>query len=119
MRWCPTSATSQPPPSAVPLMQLTTGMPRVSSVRKFFLVCSISRNTAGASAAVRRMVAFRSAPAKNVLLAEARMMPWSVSLSCTTCCVTAVRSSCQSRHMVLTGEPGSSKVMVAMPPSRW
>jgi hypothetical protein len=34
---------SQPPPSAVPLRQLTTGLPSVSSVRKFFLVCSISR----------------------------------------------------------------------------
>jgi len=75
MRWWPTSATSQPPPSAAPLMQLTTGTPSVSSVRKFFLVCSISANTAAASDACSRMVALRSAPAKKVLLADASTMP--------------------------------------------
>ncbi|MDT4840894.1 hypothetical protein FQZ97_747320 [compost metagenome] len=96
-------------------MQLTTGTPSVSSVRKFFLVCSISAKTRGASAGVRRIVLLRSAPAKKVLLADARMMPLIKPLSRTTRPVAVVRSRCQSAHMVFTGEPGSSKVRVAMP----
>ncbi|MEP6972177.1 MAG: hypothetical protein ABJA49_17155, partial [Betaproteobacteria bacterium] len=51
-------------------------------------------------------------------LFDARTMPRIASLSWTTCCVTTVRSCCQASHMVLTAEPGSSKVMVAMPSTR-
>ena len=83
------SATSQPPPSAAPFRQLTTGLPSVSSVRKFFLMRSISAYTLGASAAVMRITPFRSAPAKKVFLAEASTMPWMASWSFTTCSVTA------------------------------
>ncbi len=43
------------------------------------------------------------------------MMPLMSERSRTTRPVTVVRSRCQSAHMVFTGEPGSSKVMVAMP----
>ncbi len=115
MRWWPTSATSQPPPSAVPFRQLTTGLPRVSMVRKFFLMRSISTKTRLASSGFMRITPLRSAPAKKVLLAEARMMPRMASLSFATWAATASRSSCHCRHMVLTGEFSSSKVMTAMP----
>ena len=76
---------------------------------------SISANSLGASSARRRITPFRSAPAKKVLLAEASTMPRMASRSFSTRSVTAPRSSCQAWHMVLTGEPASSKVMVAMP----
>ena len=115
IRWWPINATSQPPPSALPLRQLTTGRPSVSSWRKLFFVCSMSWNTRLASPASRRIVAFRSAPAKKVLLAEARIRPRSPARSACTLWARAAMSCCQAWHMVLTAESGSSKVMVAMP----
>ena len=46
-------------------------------------------------------------------------MPLMASLSCSTRAASADRSSCHCRHMVLTGESGSSKVTVAMPSLSW
>ena len=87
--------------------------------KKFFLICSIFVNTSFASLGCRRIVAFKSAPAKKVDLLDARMIPLIASLSAVTCAASAVMSSLHCVHMVLTAELGSSNVMVAMPLSSW
>ena len=72
----PISATSQPPPSAVPLSSATTGLPSVSSARKLAFSASISAKPGAASFASSVSTPFSAAPAKKVDFAEASSTPW-------------------------------------------
>ena len=79
MRWWQARQISKPPPSAVPLMAATTGLPPVSWRRNSFcswLNWSISLAASDVSAPSSIS---RSAPAKKSALPEARMMPLTLS----------------------------------------
>jgi hypothetical protein len=116
-RACAASATSQPPPSAAPFSSATTGRPRVSIVRKLFFKASMRAKPSAASSGLSFSTLFNSAPAKNVGFADASITPLMRSLSRTSCAAASARSCCHCSVIVLTGEPGSSKVIVAMPSS--
>jgi hypothetical protein len=113
----PISATSQPPPSADPASSETTGLPSVSSLRKLAFIASMAANDAAASSSFSVSSVFSAAPAKKVDFADASSTPLIRSLSATACAAASARSRCHSGVIVLTGEPGASKVIVAMPPA--
>ena len=118
----PTSATSQPPPKR----GCRSGSATTGHAQRFH-ACGNSSSAASISAEALRAASsvgsaaaslpFRSAPAK-----EAWFWPRPGCMPLMALLVASApvrrprsRSCCHCTHMVLTGEPGSSKVSVAMP----
>ena len=83
--------------------------------RKLAFIASTRAKPGAASASVSVITVFSAAPAKKVVLAEASSTPLIRSLSRPSCAAASARSACHSAVIVLTGEPGASKVIVAMP----
>jgi hypothetical protein len=75
MRWWQASPISRPPPSAVPFMAATTGLPSVSSLRSWAFTSVTLANTCGASSGPALDSESRSPPAKNVFLADVTITP--------------------------------------------
>ena len=73
------------------------------------------RKPAAASSAFSFSTPFNSAPAKKVVFAEASSTPLMRSLSRSSRSAASAMSRCHCAVIVLTGEPGWSKVSVAMP----
>ena len=123
MRWLAASATSRPPPSAAPLMAATTGTGSFSMRRSDSFMCCTMSNIDCASSGPTWDICLMSPPAKNVFLAEARMMPLIPAASapsessCSSFSTVARMSSWNVWFMVLTGAFGSSIVSVTMPSS--
>jgi hypothetical protein len=81
MRWWVASPISRPPPSAVPFIAATTGLPSVSSLRSWAFTSVTFLNTSGASAGVALIRLSRSPPAKKVFFADVMITPVMLSLS--------------------------------------
>ena len=75
MRWWQASPISRPPPSAVPFMAATTGLPSVSSLRSWAFTSVTLASTAAASSGPAFERESRSPPAKNVFLADVTITP--------------------------------------------
>ncbi len=99
-RWWQANASSNPPPSAVPLSAATTGTLRVSNRRRSALSASVRANTASASSGPAWMSSTRSPPAKKVDFAEVRMTPVSPS-SASSRRTTSARSAVKRARIVL------------------
>ena len=122
MRWLAASATSRPPPSAAPLMAATTGTGSFSMRRSDSFMCCTMSNIDWASSGPTCDICLMSPPAKNVFLAEVRMMPLMPpsppsASSCSSFSTVARTSSWKVWFIVLTGAFGSSIVSVTMPSS--
>src|SRR5581483_2306958 len=126
MRWWVASPISRPPPSAVPFMAATTGMPRVSSRRMRAAPSRTCSNQNCASSGRASTSAVRSPPAKKVFFAEVRMTPLIPPLvspvlpSFTSLEIQSTNSpiaSLKRWFMVFALLPGSSRVTITMPSS--
>ncbi len=115
MRWWVASAISRPPPSAAPLIAATTGLPRVSRRRRFFLIACDWSNTFWASAFVYFTRSSRLPPAKKVFFAEVSTTPVIESFSASRRSRVATKSSPHLALMVFAEAVGSSIVSVTMP----
>jgi hypothetical protein len=109
------SASSSPPPSALPLMAATTGLPSFSIRRRHAFIASSSWKNVAASSGRTAIRARRSPPAKNVLLAEVKMTPRICSRSPSSRTTIARRSAWNAAFIVLTGWSGASRSSVTTP----
>src|SRR5690606_23142980 len=115
MRWWVARAISSPPPRAAPLMAATTGLPRVSSLRRAALISVSSSMRAWASSGPTFIMFFRSPPAKKVFLAEVSTTPVMSSFSATSRSTVSVIDFLYSSFIVLAPWFGSSIVSTTMP----
>ena len=75
IRWWHASVISRPPPSAVPLIAATTGLPQVSRRRSWALTASPIAKIWAASSGPALTIDFRSPPAKKVFFALVMTTP--------------------------------------------